>query len=167
MTISRVLSYSPDETRDIAARLAAKLAPGDVVALRGELGAGKTCFVQGLALGLGVSRKRLVNSPSFTIVKEYEGRLPLYHFDVYRLSGPAELDGIGYEEYFYGEGVTAIEWADKIEEVLPVDTIAVSLTIKGEGEREIIISTGVRGKGWKRTWFGNGHWFLSASNGGD
>jgi len=137
MTISRVISRSPGETREVAARLAETLAPGDVIALKGELGSGKTCFVQGLARGLGVGM--LVNSPSFTIVKEYEGRIPLYHFDVYRLSGSGGLNGIGCEEYFYGGGVTAIEWADKIEEMLPPGTTTVSLTILGEKEREIVI----------------------------
>lgn len=145
MSILRLISRSPDETRDIAARLASKLSAGDVIALSGELGSGKTCFVQGLAAGLGVSGDKRVNSPSFTIVKEYDGRIPLYHFDVYRLSGSDDLNGIGCEEYFYGRGVTAIEWADKIEEVLPPDATTVSLTICGENSREIVIDRGTRG----------------------
>ena len=140
MTISRVESRSPDETRAIAAELAARLSPGALVALTGELGSGKTCFVQGLAAGLGVGPERRVNSPTFTILKEYGGRLPFYHFDAYRLRGSDELAAIGCEEYFYGEGVTAVEWADKVEEVIPPTAVRVEMIITGERKREIVIT---------------------------
>ena len=145
MTTSKVISRSPDETREIAAALAPRLGPGDLVALTGELGAGKTCFVQGLASGLGVGAATLVNSPTFTILKEYKGRLPVYHFDAYRLDGADELAGIGYEEYFYGEGVTAVEWADKVEDLIPSGAVTVTMIIKGEKEREIVIRTDAGG----------------------
>lgn len=99
---------------------------GLVCALAGDLGAGKTVFAQGLASGLGIAEP--VNSPTFTILQVYEGgRLPLYHFDVYRIADPAEMDEIGYEEYFYADGVTLIEWADLIEELLPEQYLRITL----------------------------------------
>lgn len=111
------ISESPEETLDWAAEFAARLQPGAVLALIGDLGAGKTCFVQGLAEGLKVSGP--VNSPTYTLVNEYEGRLPLYHMDVYRLNDPEEALDFGLNEYLYGRGVTVIEWADRLGDVLP------------------------------------------------
>jgi tRNA threonylcarbamoyladenosine biosynthesis protein TsaE len=93
------------------------LSEGDVISLSGDLGAGKTVFTKGLAEGLSISEP--VTSPTFTIIKEYSGRLPLYHFDVYRLSDPNELDALGVDEYFYGDGVSVVEWGDKVEELMP------------------------------------------------
>ena len=113
------------ETRELGRALAAALAPGDVISLTGDLGAGKTRFVQGVAAGLGVDEP--VTSPTFTIMKIYEGRLPLYHFDVYRLQKITELQAIGYEEYFFGEGATIIEWGDKIREALPADYLRLEI----------------------------------------
>ncbi|MBI2346225.1 MAG: tRNA (adenosine(37)-N6)-threonylcarbamoyltransferase complex ATPase subunit type 1 TsaE [Deltaproteobacteria bacterium] len=106
-------SVSPAETRMVAAGLAAVCRAGDVIALVGPLGAGKTCFIQGLAEGLGVPKEAYVNSPTFILLNCYCGRLPLYHFDWYRLRGPEELGALGPEEYFDGEGITVVEWADK------------------------------------------------------
>src|SRR3972149_9195313 len=97
---------SETETKQLAKSLAKALRPGDIISLTGDLGAGKTRFVQGLADGLGVNEA--VTSPTFTIIRSYEGRLPLHHFDVYRLSGLRDLDHLGYEEYFFGDGVTVI-----------------------------------------------------------
>ena len=115
-------TYSPEETFQLARRLGKEAQPGQVYALDGDLGTGKTLFSQGFAEGLGVAEA--VNSPTFTIVQEYtSGRLPLYHFDVYRIEEPEELEEIGYEEYFFGEGVCLIEWAEQIQELLPVGTI--------------------------------------------
>ena len=115
-------TYSPEETFQLARRLGKEAQPGQVYALDGDLGTGKTLFSQGFAEGLGVAE--VVNSPTFTIVQEYtSGRLPLYHFDVYRIEEPEELEEIGYEEYFFGEGVCLIEWAEQIQELLPVGTI--------------------------------------------
>ncbi|MDI6716546.1 MAG: tRNA (adenosine(37)-N6)-threonylcarbamoyltransferase complex ATPase subunit type 1 TsaE [Actinomycetota bacterium] len=112
-----VISHSSEETWELAKRLAPMLSRGDVINLCGDLGAGKTVFAKGLADGLGIDEP--VTSPTFTIVKEYQGNLPFYHFDVYRLSSPDELEELGADEYFYGDGVTVIEWGDKVEELLP------------------------------------------------
>lgn len=133
-----ILSDSPDRTKEIGEELGRRLVAGDVVALIGELGSGKTCFTQGLMKGLGVSIFN-ITSPTFVLINEYKGRLPVYHFDIYRLNNIREVIDLGYEEYFYGDGVTIIEWADKIEELLPEECIRVYLKIKGENEREIDI----------------------------
>lgn len=109
---------SAGETFDLGVHIGRKARPGQVFTLTGDLGVGKTVFTQGLAKGLGIEEP--VSSPTFTIVQVYEeGRLPFYHFDVYRIGDIAEMDEIGYEDYFYGEGVTLIEWANLIEEILP------------------------------------------------
>ena len=109
---------SPDETYEIGKQMAQKAEAGMVFCLDGDLGVGKTVFTQGFAAGLGIEEP--VNSPTFTIVQVYtQGRLPFYHFDVYRIGDIEEMDEIGYEDYFYGNGVTMIEWANLIEEILP------------------------------------------------
>ena len=111
-------TYSVRETEELGVRLAKKAEPGGIYSLSGDLGAGKTAFAQGFARGLGIAGP--VCSPTFTIVQTYEeGRLPFYHFDVYRIADIEEMDEIGYEDYFYGNGVVLIEWADPIEEILP------------------------------------------------
>lgn len=133
-----ILSKSPQETKDIARKFGRTLKKGDVVALIGELGSGKTCFTQGLMKGLGVKVNK-ITSPSFVLINEYKGRLPIYHFDIYRLNNIQEVVDLGYEEYFYGNGVTIIEWADKIEELLPKRCIRVNLKIVSENERKISI----------------------------
>jgi len=113
-----VETLSPEETREFGKQLALKAKPGDVITLTGDLGVGKTVFTQGVAEGLGISEP--VNSPTFTIVQVYEeGRMPFYHFDVYRIGDIEEMDEIGYEDYFYGDGLSMIEWANLIEEILP------------------------------------------------
>lgn len=109
---------TPKETFDFGKSLGEKAEPGRVYTLIGDLGVGKTVFTQGLAKGLGIEEP--ISSPTFTITQIYEeGRLPLYHFDVYRIGDVEEMEEIGYEDYFYGEGVTLIEWANLIEEILP------------------------------------------------
>ena len=118
MSIKEFKSSSAEMTKEIAAEFAKELKPNDVLCMYGDLGAGKTAFVQGLATGLGVSE--YVNSPTFTIVNEYEGDLPLYHFDVYRIGDSSEMFDIGFDEYLDGDGVTVIEWAELIEDILPV-----------------------------------------------
>lgn len=133
-----ILSKSVSQTKEIARKLARSLKRGDIVALIGELGSGKTCFTQGLMRGLGVKTDK-ITSPSFVLINEYKGRLPVYHFDIYRLNNIQEVIDLGYEEYFYGNGVTIIEWADKIEELLPKKCIRVYLKIAGENERKISI----------------------------
>ena len=111
-------TFSPEETFAVGSKLAAKAEPGQVYTLIGDLGVGKTVLTQGMAEGLGIGEP--VNSPTFTIVQVYEeGRMPFYHFDVYRIGDVEEMDEIGYEDYFYGEGLCLIEWANLIEEILP------------------------------------------------
>ena len=111
-------TYSAEETAALGERLGQKAQPGEVYTLLGDLGVGKTVLTQGIAKGLQI--KEPVSSPTFTIVQIYEdGRLPFYHFDVYRIADIEEMDEIGYEDYFYGDGVTLIEWANLIEELLP------------------------------------------------
>ena len=111
-------SFGPEDTYALGKRLGEAAKAGDVFCLNGDLGVGKTVFTQGFACGLGITEP--VNSPTFTIVQEYDGgRLPFYHFDVYRIGDLEEMDEIGYEDYVYGQGVSLIEWANLIEEILP------------------------------------------------
>lgn len=132
-----MISNSVEETIEAGKKLAAKLKRGDCVALVGDLGSGKTVLTKGIAEGLGVKNPRYVNSPTFVIIKEYEGRLPLYHFDLYRLNKSTLIDSESYEEYFYDDGVTVIEWADKIRSSLPKKYIEVRLKVAGENRRRI------------------------------
>lgn len=119
-------TFSPEETFAVGKRLGEQAVPGQVFCLNGDLGVGKTVFTQGFAAGLGIAEP--VNSPTFTIVQEYEdGRLPFYHFDVYRIADPEEMDEIGYEDYFYGQGVCLIEWAGLIEELLPEERAVIQI----------------------------------------
>lgn len=120
-----IISDSYEATARAAAEFSKSLKGGEVIAMYGGLGAGKTAFVQGLARGLGINRH--ITSPTFTIVNEYEGRLPLYHFDVYRIADPDEMYEIGYEEYIESGGVCVIEWAELIEELLPEDCIRIKI----------------------------------------
>lgn len=130
-----------DETRTLAAALGAVLLPGDTICLIGDLGAGKTTFTQGLALGLGLPPAEPVNSPTFTLVAEHPGgRVPLYHFDVYRLPDSSALYDLAFDEYISGDGVVVIEWADKITEVLPRDRIEIALTAGSETTRQIVMT---------------------------
>ena len=118
MTVKTVETGNAEETFALGRRLGDQASAGEVYTLVGDLGVGKTVFTQGMAKGLGI--EDTVNSPTFTILQVYgEGRLPFYHFDVYRIGDVGEMDEIGYEEYFYGDGVCMVEWADLIEEILP------------------------------------------------
>ena len=111
-------TMSPKETFELGKKIGLEAKAGEIICLDGDLGVGKTVFTQGFAKGLGIDEA--VNSPTFTIIQEYdEGRLPLYHFDVYRIGDPEEMYEIGYEDYFYGQGVCLIEWAKLIEELIP------------------------------------------------
>ncbi|RCW62200.1 tRNA (adenosine(37)-N6)-threonylcarbamoyltransferase complex ATPase subunit type 1 TsaE [Saliterribacillus persicus] len=122
-----------DETKALAERLAVLVKPGDVLTLEGGLGAGKTTFTKGLGAGLGV--RRTINSPTFTIIKEYMGEIPLYHMDVYRLEDSDE--DIGFDDYFNGIGVTVVEWATFIEEFLPKERLDISIFREGDRQRKI------------------------------
>lgn len=141
------LSHSETETEAAGQALAAKLRPGDVVAYRGDLGAGKTAFTRGLARGLGCHGR--VTSPTFTIVNEYEGPTPLFHFDLYRLGGWEELFDIGWEDYLARGGVCAVEWSERAEDALEEEPIWVDIR-RGEGEEQRVISiTGGPQLSWK------------------
>ena len=134
------VTCTPEETIALAKKIGALLRAGDCIAYYGDLGAGKTALVQGIAKGLGVSSH--VTSPTFTIVNEYEGRLPLYHFDVYRIYDPDEMYEIGYDEYINGDGVCIVEWAELIEELFPEKYLKITIlkdNEKGIDYRKIII----------------------------
>ena len=119
-------TYSPEETLEIGKLLGENTAPGEVYALIGDLGAGKTVFTKGFAQGLGIEEP--VNSPTFTILQIYEeGRIPLYHFDVYRIEEPEEMEEVGFDEYIDGDGVCLIEWAGRIGDLLPPEVIVVRI----------------------------------------
>jgi len=135
-----VVSNSPAETEALGERLAARLGPGTVVAFTGDLGAGKTAFTRGLARGLGVTER--VTSPTFTIVNEYEGRLPLFHFDMYRLGGEEELFDIGWEDYLARGGVCAVEWSENIAGALE-DCIRVDIRRGTHDDQRLITIEGV------------------------
>lgn len=134
-----LISNNVEETIGIGERLAKKLRAGDCVALIGDLGSGKTILTKGIARGLGVKNAKYVNSPTFVIIKEYKGKLPLYHFDLYRLNRSSLIDAETFEEYFYGDGITVIEWADKVRELLPKRYLEVKLKVIGEDKRKINI----------------------------
>ena len=119
-------SYSPRQTQFLGNRLGELAQQSDIVLLTGELGTGKTCLVQGIARGLGI--KEYAFSPSFVIVREYHGRLPLYHMDLYRLDDTSEIAELGLEEYLYRDGISVIEWAEKALEVLPEDNLLITLS---------------------------------------
>ncbi len=112
------ISHGPEETRRLGEIIGGLLTGGDLIALQGELGSGKTEFTKGISRGLQVPEEYTITSPTFTLINEYPGRFPLYHFDLYRLSGSLELEELGYEEYFYAQGVTVVEWAEKILDLL-------------------------------------------------
>ena len=125
-------SFSPEDTFRVGEQLAKDARPGDIYTLDGDLGVGKTIFTKGMAKGLGIEEP--VTSPTFTILQEYEsGRLPLYHFDVYRIGDPEEMDEIGYEDYFFGEGLCIIEWAELIIDIIPNN--AKKITIEKDLEK--------------------------------
>lgn len=135
----KFISNNPKDTEKLGYKLGKSLKSGDILCLLGDLGAGKTALTKAIAKGLGIDD--YVTSPTFTIINEYNGRLPLYHFDVYRLTSIEELYDLGYEEYFYSNGITIIEWADKIEEVLPEDTINIHINrTLNQNEREFIFT---------------------------
>ena len=132
-----VTTGSPQETWALAAELLKELCPGAVIALHGDRGSGKTCFVQGLAEAMGVQRP--VGSPTFTLVNEYDGAAcVLHHIDLYRISGPREALGLGLDEYLHGDGITAIEWAERAAELLPAGTIHVEFCVGDKPDERVI-----------------------------
>jgi len=128
----KIIINNEEDTRAFGLKLAQKLEKGNVVALIGDLGTGKTTLTKSIAVGLGITE--MITSPTFTIVQEYpEGRLPMYHFDVYRINDIEEMYELGYEEYFFGQGVCVIEWADLIMDIIPDDSIIIRIEY-GEAE---------------------------------
>ena len=138
----QIQTHSPEETEAVGRKLAAQLRPGDVLAYYGDLGAGKTAFTRGLAAGLGVTEP--VTSPTYTIVNEYlSGRLPLFHFDMYRLGSADELFDIGWEDYLNRGGVCAVEWSENVAEAMETGTIRVSIRREGDENSRVIGIEGV------------------------
>lgn len=136
----KFLSKSAQDTIKFASEFAKGLKAGDIIALVGNLGSGKTTFTKGIAKGLGVKNYRYVNSPSFVLIKEYKGKIPLYHFDLYRLDNIRDVEDLDSDGYFFAKGVSVIEWADKCKPLLPEKYIRAEFKIKSENEREIRIS---------------------------
>ena len=140
---------TPEDTRAVGEAVASLLRPGDAAALTGELGAGKTTFVRGAARGLGFEGN--VASPTFTLVREYRGRLPIYHVDVYRLERVQDVLDLGLDEMIADGGVLFVEWGDAVEGLLPDDQLLVELTVPGEGEERRLVLTGM-GRSWAARW---------------
>ena len=133
-------THSPEETQEIGVRIGAQLSPGDVVALIGDLGVGKTCLTQGIARGAGVCQDETVNSPSYILINEYEGKIPIYHIDLYRLERLEDIVALGLEDYLEGDSICVIEWADRMGELLPESHIQVKITVEDEFTRAIEMS---------------------------
>jgi tRNA threonylcarbamoyladenosine biosynthesis protein TsaE len=131
----QVVSHSTDDTQRLGEQLGRLLSAGDIVCLSGELGTGKTTLTKGLATGLGVVGQETVRSPSFVLIHHYHGRVPVYHADLYRLSGPADVDDIGLRELLGGDGVAVIEWADKLDATLPSERLDIFLEHQSEEMR--------------------------------
>ena len=141
-------THSPDETQALGQTLGATLKPGAVVAFRGDLGSGKTCMIQGICQAFQVHD--YVTSPTFILINEYGGNraerpIPIYHFDLYRLNGEEDLEALGAEEYFYGDGVCLVEWAERAGELLPRDRVDVALEYGGDELRKITVELVGRG----------------------
>ena len=139
MTTIQYLSRSPQDTMQFGVKMAAHLKGGDIVCLVGDLGSGKTTLVKGIAQGLAINAAR-VNSPTFVVLNIYAGRLPLYHFDLYRINELKEIANLGYEEFLYGKGVAVVEWADKLGALLPADCLKIELSLQKDNERSLAVS---------------------------
>lgn len=135
-----IQTHRTSETVRIGKSIGSRLLPGDVVALVGELGAGKTQFIKGLAAGVGIGNPAYISSPSFKLINEYPGEITLYHIDLFRLEGEKEGEELGLEDYFQGRGITAIEWADKILSLLPEEILWIEIHYTGENSRSLEIS---------------------------
>lgn len=139
MKTGKIISRSPEETKAFGKHLAKCLKSGDIVCLFGDLGSGKTTLIKGIAAGLNISPTK-VNSPTFVLMNIYEGRLPLFHFDLYRLENIQGINSIGYDEFLYGGGVSVIEWADRLGEFLPEEYLKIEMEHKKLDERVIRLS---------------------------
>jgi len=132
-----LVSNSVEETVALGRELGKRLMPGDFIALIGDLGSGKTHFVQGVAEGDDMPAEVCVTSPSYTLLNEYSGRVPLYHFDLYRLHGDGDIQELGFEEYFYGDGVCLVEWAERLDQELPEENLKIVFSQLDETSRKI------------------------------
>ncbi len=131
------VTRNADETVELGRIVGRHLRAGDFVALVGELGSGKTCFVRGVAEGLQVDPDEPVTSPTFALLHIHNGRVPLYHFDLYRLGGDEDVAQLGFTEYFYGDGVSVVEWADRLQEEMPAEYLTITFSHRGEDERSV------------------------------
>ncbi|MFA5157253.1 MAG: tRNA (adenosine(37)-N6)-threonylcarbamoyltransferase complex ATPase subunit type 1 TsaE [Candidatus Omnitrophota bacterium] len=137
----KILSKSIKQTLDIGKKIAKNLAKGDIICLFGDLGSGKTVLVKGIASGLGIKKEDVI-SPTFVLIRQHNAKnnIPVYHFDLYRLKGCPDVAALGYEEFFYGGGISLIEWADRLKELMPRECLKIKLAVKGENSRSIEIS---------------------------
>lgn len=145
----KFITKNTEETYKLGIDISGMLKVGDVINLNGDLGAGKTYFTKGIAKGLGIDE--YITSPTFTIVNEYEGRIPLYHFDVYRINDIREMYEIGFDEYIYGHGISVIEWGDIISDIIPDYAIKINIRSTDENTREIEIDDKGRLKGFEKS----------------
>ena len=135
-----IRTNSPQQTREAGRKLGESCSGGEVIALIGDLGSGKTQFAKGLAAGLGVNSPDSLTSPTFVIINEYPGRLTFYHIDAYRLKGPGDLEALGVDDFVASGGVTAIEWADLVSDWLPPETLTIRFALTGETQRELTVT---------------------------
>jgi tRNA threonylcarbamoyladenosine biosynthesis protein TsaE len=130
----KIISRSEKHTLDIGKKIAANLVKGDIICLWGQLGSGKTVLAKGISSGLGIKKDEVI-SPTFVLMRCYAGRIPVYHFDLYRLSQPEDIINIGYEEFLFGDGISIIEWADRLMRLLPQEFLKIELRVSGENQR--------------------------------
>lgn len=140
MPALQIISSSPTETEELGSQLGLILPPGSFLALRGDLGGGKTCFTRGIVASAAPASAHMVASPTYAIMNNYPGAIPVYHFDFYRLSGDDDIAELGFEEYFYGTGVCVVEWSERLEELLPADHLVVAFDYLEQDQRSITIS---------------------------
>ena len=141
---------SPKDTIDVGKKIGKLLKEGDVIALVGNLGAGKTVIANGLCCGLGV-KEGYITSPTYTIINQYDGKIPVYHIDLYRLKNSSELYNLGWDEYIYGHGTCIIEWADRAGEMLPEEYLTVNIEVTGKNKRKITLQA--KGESYENTWY--------------
>ncbi|NNF45571.1 MAG: tRNA (adenosine(37)-N6)-threonylcarbamoyltransferase complex ATPase subunit type 1 TsaE [Desulfofustis sp.] len=144
----KILSSSPETTIDLGKKLGSICEPGDVICLAGDLGAGKTTMVQAIAAGAGVDHKEYVNSPTFAILHEHHGRIPIYHMDFFRLGSSDDVVELGLEDYFYGDGLTLIEWFERAGDLIPESVLVIELNYMDELTREISLYSD--SPGWRK-----------------
>ena len=141
MTKEEFLTNSPEETEALGRHLGSLLGPGAFLALRGDLGGGKTCFTRGVVQAVAPESAHLVASPTFAIMNHYPGRLPVYHFDFYRIAAEDDIANLGFMDYLYGEGVCVVEWSERLENLLPADHLRVTFHFAGDEKRRITVET--------------------------